>query len=73
MYIRDTQGAMILLDVRRKFSPLLVDDRAFASNINEQVRLLWEHTGVSVVVCTSEGRGIPRKCGRAAVARQPLS
>ena len=59
-YIRDcTQGAMILLDIRRRMKkPRDVDDTAWANNISEQIRLLWEHTGVPVVVCTCGSNGI---------------
>ena len=59
-YIRDcTRGAMILLDVRRKMNyPLKMEDKAWASDITEQVRILWEHAKVPVVVCTSEGKDI---------------
>ena len=55
-YIRDcTQGAMILLDIRRrmKTDPRDEDDRAWANDITEQIRLVWEHSRVPVVVCTS--------------------
>ena len=52
-YICDrTRGSMILLDVCRiVHRPGDVDDAAWTSNITEQIRLLWEHTAVPVVVC----------------------
>ena len=50
---------MILLDIRiRMKKPRDVDDTAWANNISEQIRLLWEHTGVPVVVCTCGLNGI---------------